>query len=407
MDKKKVSLTNILIPVLAVAAFFLPLASYEVGLQNGRLETKNIVITGLKNAETPEDIKEDFTIFWEAWNTLKTKHVNAEHVSDRIFIEGAIEGLAGALGDPYTTYFNQSDSQKFNEDVKGAFGGIGAEIGLRNDQLIIIAPLKDTPAERAELKAKDRILAIDGKSTSGLTVEGAVKLIRGTPGTVVTLTIFRDDWERSREIEITREVIKIPTLEYEVEGQTLIVNLYSFNENSESLFAGAIQAGLRQGAKSLVLDLRNNPGGYLDVAIRLAGWFLDRGSVVVKEKFASGEEELLRTYGNARLVDMPVVILINGGSASASEILAGALRDGRGIKLVGEKSFGKGTVQELVELSDGSLLKITIANWLTPKGTVIDKNGLEPDYKVEISDEDVEAEKDPQLDKAKELLKSR
>ena len=407
MDKLRIHQNKIIIPACIVAVILFSLASYNLGFTSGLSQTKNIEITGLKNAENPDVVQEDFSTFWEAWATLKAKHINGATTSERTLLEGAIQGIAGSFDDSYTTYFNVQESKKFNEDVRGTFGGIGAEIGIKSEQLIVVAPLKDTPAERAGLKPKDNILEVDGKSTGGMRVEEAVKLIRGEPGTKVILTIFRDGWDKSREIPIIREVIQVPTLKSEIgEDGIWRVDLYSFNRNSETLFAKAVSDALAKGAKGMILDLRNNPGGYLDVAVRLAGWFLERGDVVVRERFASGKEDELKTYGNERLKDFPVVVIINEGSASASEILAGALRDNRDIKLVGAKSFGKGTVQELVSLEDGSMLKITIANWLLPKGLLIDKNGIEPDYKVEVKDEDLENDIDAQFNKAKEVLRS-
>ena len=406
MDKFYGLRSKILAGGVLVAILIFSGSSYYLGFNKGRAETRNINISGLNGGETPSGVNANFNIFWQAWSELKAKHINGKTTEERKFVEGAIKGIAGSLDDPYTTYFNPADSKKFGDDVKGSFGGIGAEIGIRNEQLIIVAPLKATPAERAELKPKDKILEIDGTSTFNLQVDEAVKLIRGEPGNKVTLTILRESWDKSKKIEIIREVIRVPTLDSELSVDRILrINLYAFNENTRNLFDKAVSDGLRGGANGMILDLRNNPGGYLDVAVDLAGWFLKRGDVVVREKFSSGAEDVITANGNEKLKDFPVVIIMNDGSASASEILAGALRDNRGVKLVGVKSFGKGTVQELVRLSDGSTLKITIANWLLPGGLLIDKNGIEPDYMVENSDEDLKKDIDAQFDKAKEILK--
>jgi len=218
---------------------------------------------------------------------------------------------------------------------------------------------------------------------------------------------MRDGWDSSKKFEITREIINVPTVDWSMKnGDVIYLQLYNFNAQAESLFYNAMLNGLMKGGKGLVLDLRNNPGGYLDEAVNLAGWFVDRGSVVVKERYADGHEQVLRTNGNQALKGFPVVVLVNEGSASASEILAGALRVDRGIKLVGVKTFGKGTVQEVDSLKDGSTLKITTANWLLPDGTLIDKNGLNPDYEVKLTDDDIKAKRDPQLDKALEVLRA-
>ena len=379
---------------------------YYLGYQTGLDETRNITIEGLTGAETPEGIGADFGIFWEAWDTLKKAYIRGGELDDQKLIYGAIRGLTEALDDPNTVFLSPEDSEKFSEDIQGSFGGIGAEIDVRDGQLIVVAPLKNTPAERAGLKSGDQILEIDGRPTEELTVDEAVKLIRGELGTTVTLTIGREEWNEPNEISIVRENIQIPTVEWEMkEGNIIYLKLYSFTANAPQAFYQAVLQGLQARGKGMVLDLRNNPGGYLDVSVNLAGWFLDRGDVVVIERFSSGEEKVFRARGNEALANFPVVVLVNEGSASASEILAGSLRINRDTELVGEKSFGKGTVQELEELSDGSTLKVTIANWLLADGTLIEGNGLEPDYPIPLTGEDTQSGRDPQLERAIELVK--
>jgi carboxyl-terminal processing protease len=337
---------------------------------------------------------------------LKSEHLKGAEAKDQDLLYGAIRGLTNSLGDSHTIFLPPEDSKKFEEDVTGNFGGIGAEIGVRNDQLVIIAPLKGNPAEKVGLKAGDKILAIDGKSTQGLDVNEAVKKIRGEIGTEVSLTIFRDGWDQTRDFKIVRANIQVPTMDWEpiTRGTKQIAHLklYSFNQNAPFLFYKTILAAFFGKTDAIVLDLRNNPGGFLEVAVNLAGWFLDKGSVVVSEKFRSGEELVFRANGNGALKEVPTVILVNKGSASASEILAGALRDHLGVKLVGNQTFGKGTVQELRPLSDNSKIKLTIANWVLPAGGIIDDEGLKPDYEVEIKEE--ETATDPQLEKAIEVL---
>ncbi|HEY4498120.1 MAG TPA: S41 family peptidase [Candidatus Paceibacterota bacterium] len=379
---------------------------YYLGYQTGLDETRNITIEGLTGAETPEGIGADFGIFWEAWDTIKKAYIRGGELDDQKLIYGAIRGLTEALDDPNTVFLSPEDSEKFSEDIQGSFGGIGAEIDVRDGQLIVVAPLKNTPAERAGLKSGDQILEIDGRPTEELTVDEAVKLIRGELGTTVTLTIGREEWNEPNEISIVRENIQIPTVEWEMkEGNIIYLKLYSFTANAPQAFYQAVLQGLQARGKGMVLDLRNNPGGYLDVSVNLAGWFLDRGDVVVIERFSSGEEKVFRARGNEALANFPVVVLVNEGSASASEILAGSLRINRDTELVGEKSFGKGTVQELEELSDGSTLKVTIANWLLADGTLIEGNGLEPDYPIPLTGEDTQSGRDPQLERAIELVK--
>lgn len=348
----------------------------------------------------------DFSLFWDAVDVVKNKYVDAESVQEKDFLYGAIRGILRETGDPYSAFFEPVDAKKFEQDLSGSFGGIGAEIGIKNDQLVVIAPLKNNPAEKVGLKAGDKILEINGTSTEGIAVDEAVKMIRGEPGTEVVLTIFREGWKDSKKFPITRAIVVVPTLDSEMKTSDIVyIQLYNFNGNAESLFYQAALSALLKGAKGMILDLRNNPGGYLDTAVNLAGWFLKKGEVVLVEKFHSGERKLFRASGNSALTYMPVVLLTNGGSASASEILAGALRDNRGIKLIGEKTFGKGSVQEIENLKDGSTIKISIAEWLTPKGTVINKKGLEPDIEVKPTEADAEKKKDPQLDKAMDVIR--
>ena len=399
--------TSIFRAIAALLAFFIiGGGGYYIGFQQGAEQPKIITVRGVGNLEPDQQVTADFGVFWEAWQKLRDNHVRGGEATDQAFIYGAISGLTDSLKDPNTVFFPPADSKKFEEDVIGEFGGIGAEIGIRNDQLVIVAPLENSPAEKAGLKAGDKILAIDGKNTAGLGVDEAVRKIRGEINTKVTLTILRNGESRSQDITIIRRKIEVPTLKLDVlDGNIAHLKLFSFNQNAPFLFYRSVLTILLGKADGIVLDLRNNPGGFLEVAVNLAGWFLDKGQVVVTEKFRSGEEIVFRADGAAALKKIPLVILINKGSASASEILAGALRDHYGVKLVGEKSFGKGTVQELFALKDDSKLKITVANWLLPKGQTIEENGLTPDFEVKLTEEDIENKKDPQLEKALEVLK--
>ena len=379
--------------------------SFYLGLQKGFAETKNIVIQGVSGGETPSGVSADFGVFWQAWDKLKTEHVNSKDVKDQNLVYGAIKGLTESLNDPYTEFFTPKDYKTFKEDIGGNFSGVGMEIGIRNDQLVVIAPLKDSPAEKAGLLAGDMILKIDDKATDGFNVSQAVQVIRGEAGTNITLNIFRKDWTKSKDFTITRASINIPTVDYEMKGNIAYVQLYNFDANTEKVFYNAMKdVLLDKQAKGMVLDMRNNPGGYLDVAVNLAGWFIPRGDVIVKEKYADGKVDVFKASGNEALKDLPLVVLINSGSASAAEILAGALRVDRKIQLVGEKSFGKGSVQELQTLKDDSALKVTIAKWLLPDDSAIDKVGLIPDVTVELTESDTSSGKDPQLDKALELV---
>jgi len=354
----------------------------------------------------PEEV--DFSLFWEAYHKLQEKFVDKEKFDVQKIIYGAISGMVKSLEDPYTIFLPPEETKRFIEDVKGIFEGVGMEIGIRKGQLQVIAPLEGTPAQRAGLRAGDKILEINDESTVDMAIEEAVNLIRGPRGTEVTLTILREGWEETREFKITRAVIEIPSLKWEIKEEDIAyLKLYHFTEKAGVDFKIAAFEILNSPAKKIILDLRNNPGGYLEVAQDVAGWFLEKGQIVAIKDFGEGrEQKKYFAQGPSRLLKYPLVILINEGSASGSEILAGALRDNRGIILIGEKTFGKGSVQELEKLREGSSLKITIARWLTPKGELISDIGLEPDIRVEITDEDYEKERDPQLDKAIEVLKS-
>jgi carboxyl-terminal processing protease len=316
--------------------------------------------------------------------------------------------LLSSLGDPYSVFFDPEEAKKFSEDVSGNFSGIGIELGVKKGVLTVISPIEDTPAWEAGLKAGDQILKINDTETTDMTSEEAVKLIRGPENTEVILTIFRKDFEKPKEFKIKRAVISVSSVKVSFLGDNNIahIKLSSFNENTSYEFYRASLEALMKQSPAIILDLRNNPGGYLEVSVDIAGWFLNRGDVVVRENIKNEKETIFRASGNQALINMPVIILANEGSASASEILAGALRDDRNIKIVGEKTFGKGSVQEIETLAGDSMIKLTVAEWLTPSGVSLNDNGLEPDYKVEMTDSDYQNNKDPQLDKALEVIES-
>lgn len=357
----------------------------------------------------------DFSLFWETWQKVEQKFLEPERIDIQKMVYGAISGMLNSLKDPYTVFFDPKTSKTFSEDISGKFEGVGMEIGKKDDEIQVISPLEGTPAQKAGLRPGDIILEIDGTSTSGMSVEEAVNLIRGPKGTEVTFNIFRDSWEEARKITIARAIIEIPSLKWELlsstgeasgkENDIVYIKIYNFTEKSKSDFDRAAFEILKTSGKKIVLDLRNNPGGYLDKAQDIAGWFLKRGKIVTIEDKRGEEKIEYKSQGDGYFSNYPIVCLINEGSASAAEILAGALRDNLGIKLIGKKSFGKGTVQELVHLSEGSDLKITIAKWLTPKGESINDVGLKPDIEVEMTEEDYKEDKDPQLDKAIEIIK--
>jgi carboxyl-terminal processing protease len=349
----------------------------------------------------------DITLLWDVWNKIENKY--AKDFDHQTMIYGAAKGLAESLGDPYTIFLSPDDSKIFMDDVSGEFQGVGMEIGIKDEVLTVVAPLEGTPAQKAGLLSGDKIIKVEDTYTQDITVEEAVKIIRGEKGTKIKLAIYREGWENTKDFEITRDTIKIPSTKLEViDGKIAKVNIYQFSGNLSSEFIKIVDTIVHDSSiEKLILDLRNNPGGLLSEAQNMAGWFLERGDIVTIERFGGEEED--KEYlaaGNELLRDYPLVILINQGSASGAEILAAALRDNKNnVKLIGMKSFGKGSVQEPIELRDGSLLKITVANWLTPNGELIDQVGLEPDIEIEMTEEDYQEDRDPQLEKALEILR--
>ena len=387
------------------------LAAFSVGFVYGSIEKLPHPIQGIINKEFSKPKEFDFSLFWETLDTLHKKYVDDTVIKDDKLLYGAIAGMVKGAGDPYTVFFPPVETKSFKQEVGGAFGGIGAEIGKKNGFLVIIAPLEDTPAQRAGLKAGDKILKINSAATDDVSVEEAVGKIRGELGTKVTLSILSEtNGAKAKDIVIERATIKIPITKLEALKDNKIAHLsfYSFTQTAPFEFQQAATKILETtNYKGLILDLRNNPGGYLEVAVDIAGWFLNTGDLVVTEQFGKSENNSkteFRASGLGALKNYPIVILVNQGTASAAEILAGALRDNRNIKLVGDKTFGKGSVQELINLRDGSSLKVNVAKWLTPKGMSISEHGLEPDYKATIGEKDIEDKKDPQLDKAVEVL---
>ena len=364
-------------------------------------------VISVSNKTAPFETTADFNTFWKVWNTINEKSIYANKVSDQDKIWGAIQGLAASVGDPYTVFFSPEENKLFKEEIKGSFSGIGAEIGVKDKILTVIAPLKDTPAWNAGMKSGDKIIKIDKVSTNNMTVDKAISLIRGEKGTNVILTILRPGEPETRELTITRGTINTPVVETEKrEDGIFVIKFYSFSENSDMLFRDALLEFVKSDSQKLVVDLRGNPGGYLDVAVNIGSWFVDKGKIIVKEDAGTdGKSKIYRSHGPRIFNDkLKMMILVDGGSASASEILAGALREHGIAKLIGEKTYGKGSVQELVGITEDTSLKVTVANWLTPNGISISLQGLEPDIVVPFTLKDIEAKRDPQMDKAVELL---
>ncbi|HJL55796.1 MAG: S41 family peptidase [Candidatus Pacebacteria bacterium] len=397
--------TIVVIILLVVAAFF---SGLFVGKENDtEISTSSISIL---NGGTLQPSVVDFSPLWKAWNAINEKFVPAtttDPVTDEDKLYGTIQGLARSLNDPYTVFLPPEDSEIFEDDIRGNFEGVGMEIGIRDNILTVIAPLKDNPAERAGIRAGDKVIKIDDTTTEGMTIDKAVKLIRGEGGTTVNLTILREGESELLEISVVRDVIQIPTIETELtEDGVFVIKLFNFSAISPNLFREVLREFVELGTDKMLLDLRGNPGGFLEAAIDIASWYLPTGKVVVTEDFGeNGKPRIHRSKGyNIFNENLKMAILINQGSASASEILAGALQQHGKATLVGDRTFGKGSVQELVRITPNTSLKVTIARWLTPNGASISDGGLTPDVEVKFTTEDFEAGEDPQFDRVIEIL---
>ena len=390
-----------------VASIALLGSGFWLGWSTGRKVPENVVVSDVANIATPSSTNADFGVFWEAWQAINDNYLRNPSTTAQDKVYGAVNGLVGSLKDPYSEFFSPEDNTQFQQDITGDFGGIGAQLGTdAQGELEIIAPLPGTPAAQAGLRAQDIIVAIDATSTAGMTVDDAVNVIRGPEGTPVTLTIMRNGWDKPRDFKLTRANINVPSVDFKMKGNIAYIALHEFTQDADQEFYNALVKTLAANAQGIVLDLRDDPGGYLEVAVDLSGYFLKPGTLVVKEVGRTVPEQNFKASGDGALDTMPLVILVNGGSASAAEILSGALHDDRGIKLIGETTFGKGTVQELEPLSDGSAIKLTIAHWVLPSGRILDHDGIVPDYVVKLTDSDIANNQDPQLAKAMSVIQS-
>ena len=395
--------------MLAVAALFSGVQFGQGGI-GGESPLEASIFSFLYSKEKP-DTEADLGEFWRVWNLLEEKFVTSSPTStpdQTTKLRGAIAGMVDSYGDPYTVYMPPEDASYFAEDISGNFSGVGMEVGLRDGLITIIAPLPDSPALGAGIQTGDIITKIDDTSTDRMNVDEAVRLIRGEAGTEVTLMIYREGEVELLEKKIIRQVINIPTLDTETKDNAFVIKLYSFNGISESKMREAIAQFEQSGKNNLILDLRGNPGGFLESAVTIAGYFLPAGKVVVRENFGEGkEEDVYRTQGQKIFGLNPdnFVVLIDGGSASASEILAGALSEHGVATTIGDTTFGKGSVQELVNLPDKSALKVTIARWLTPEGVSFSEGGLEPNVYIPRTPQEVMAGEDKQMEAAIKWLK--
>lgn len=405
-------ITNVLL-ILSLTIFIFG-SGYKIGeyrTQQAKIDTINY--SAINNSANKTNI--DFSLFWEVWNKLESKYIDKKKLDSKKMFFGAIKGMVASVEDPYTFFLTPGENKQSKDDLGGKFEGIGAQLGLKDNRIIIVAPLKSSPAEAAGIKSGDYINMVDGQSTKSWTLTQTVSKIRGTKGTKVKLTLERNNKEFT--VEIVRNQINVSSVEvsYETKNGKKVahLNLNQFGENTNEEWNRAVNEIKSQYDKKqingLILDMRDNPGGYLEGAVYLASEFIPLGKAIVKQESTTAENKTYYALRNGQLKNIPLVILINKGSASASEILAGALRDYRRAKLIGEKSFGKGSVQEAIDLGDGAGLHVTVAKWILPNGDWINGKGIEPDIKIDNQIKDgntLTRENDKQLDRAvDELIK--
>lgn len=354
---------------------------------------------GIVNTSQNKPKLVDFSLFWQAWNNLENNYVGK--LDEKKMVDGAISGMMNSLDDPYTVFLPSDINSQFKEDMSGHFEGVGIEVALKDGLITVVSPLAGSPAEKAGIKALDEIVAVNSKPTDGLVIDDVVKMIRGKSKTEVTLTIRRADIEKPFDVKIFRDTIYVKSVQWEIKPNNIgYIKMSQFGEDTLDLFQQSITEMNKKKIKGVIIDLRNDPGGLLDVAIDTTSLVIKPG-IVVKRKYKDGHTESDKTTFKPLMLSPKMVVLVNGGSASASEIFAGAIQDtGRGT-IVGEKTFGKGSVQDLTELSNGASMKVTIAKWLTPKGRVIDGKGITPDV---IIAEGKDESNDLQLQKALEIL---
>lgn len=381
---------------------------YNLGQRQVAVSWKNFTPqVSVTNRTAPAPLSGvDFSLFWDVWGRLEKSYIDKKALDPQKMVWGAISGMVASLGDPYTVFLTPTQQKETKEELGGQFEGIGAQLGIKDKKIVVVAPLKDTPAEKAGIRAGDWIAKVDGKDTAGWILPEAVSKIRGPKGTRVVLTIVHEGEEKPVEITITRDTILVKSVEWQEKKGIAYLKLSRFGDQTSAEWekaVGEIVLSYQKGkVKGLVLDLRNNPGGYLSGAVYIAGEFLTLGTQVVQQEQTGGTRQTYSVDRQGKLSSIPMTVLINKGSASASEIVAGALRDHNRAKLVGETSFGKGSIQEAQELTGGAGLHITTAKWLLPKGDWINGTGIKPDFEVKMDEKDATA--DPQLEKAIEIL---
>lgn len=371
------------------------IVSFAAGTRSEEIYQIAAPIFGIKVAKQPLDTE----VMKEAYRQLAANYdgdLDANKLSD-----GAARGMVKAVGDDYTTFLDKEEAEEFNKSLNGEVSGIGAEIGVRNLQPTVLRVLDDSPAKKAGLKTGDIFVAVNGTSVAGETASGVADKVTGEAGTTVKLTMRRGS--ESLDFSITRAQISDPSVRWSVSDDVGILTISRFDDNTGSLARKAAKEFIDKGVKGVIVDLRNNGGGYLTAAQEVASLWLDNGKTVVTEKSRGQVTETVKASGNPTLKGKKTIVLVNGSSASASEIVAGALKDYQAATLVGEKTFGKGTVQKVINLSDDRILKVTVARWYTPQDRNITKEGIQPNQTVKMSSDDNNAGRDPQMVRAKEL----
>ncbi len=398
---------SFIVQFLTVAVIFFAIG-FVVGQKKIEISRRNFIpVITVVNQLPPGKETVDFSLFWQVFEVLPEKYLDKSAIEGQKLLYGAISGMVRSLGDPYSAFLDPKQNEAVKSELAGSYEGVGIQIGFnKQKRLVVIAPLAGTPAEEAGLRARDLILKIGERDAFDLTLPEAVDLIRGPAGTGIKLVLQHDGEDKSFDAEIERAKISVKSVEVEFEDKEgdkiAIIKVSRFGETTDSEWDEAVNRVQLEGAKGVIVDMRNNPGGLLSGAVHLVSEFI--GGTVVKQEFADGRVIPIEADHRGELLKIPLVVLVNEGSASASEIFAGAIADANRGKIVGEQTFGKGTVQDALELAGGSGLHITIAKWLTPKGNSINGTGIGPDVIVELTGEDREADRDPQLEKALEII---
>lgn len=404
--KKVLKNIDVKVLLIAILAFLL---GWQLGHRDVQLKWVNFRPTvSVTSRDIPKDVNVDFKLFWDTWDLLSKHYIDKTALGPKKLFYGAVSGMVAAVGDPYTVFLPPDQQKASQEELSGSFEGVGIQLGFNKEKrLVVIAPLDGTPAKEAGIKPQDMIVKIEDKDATGISLPEAVKLIRGQKGTQVNLTIFREGDSETKAYTLTRDTIIVKSVEIDFKNtennkNIVVIKLSRFGEKTNAEWAQAVSEIIAKNPDGIILDVRNNPGGFLEGAVFIASEFLEGGDVVLQEN-NQGQRASYKVNRAGKLTKIPLEVLINKGSASASEIVAGALQDRRRAILIGEKSFGKGTIQEAQDLAENTGIHITVAKWLTPNGRWVNTTqGLEPDVKIEMDKDD--ESKDLQLEKAVELL---